>query len=42
MEIDETYIGLEPGSKKTRGVKNKMKVLSLVYRNTGRARFPDL
>jgi transposase-like protein len=38
VEIDETYIGLEPGTKMTRGVKNKMKILSLVDRNTGRAR----
>lgn len=38
VEIDETYIGFEPGTKVTRGVKNKMKILSLVDRNTGRAR----
>jgi transposase-like protein len=38
VEIDETYIGLEPGTKVTRGVKNKMKILSLVDRNTGHAR----
>lgn len=38
VEIDETYIGKEPGEKKKRGAAHKMKVLSLVDRNSGKAR----
>lgn len=38
IEVDETYIGREPGLPVTRGGSHKMKVLSLVERNTGRAR----
>ena len=38
VEVDETYIGREPGSTKQRGSGHKMKVLSLVDRNTGQAR----
>jgi transposase-like protein len=39
VEVDETYIGREPGEPRgNRGPSNKMKVLSLVERNTGRAR----
>ena len=38
VEVDETYIGNEPDSTKKRGAAHKMKVLSLVDRNTGRAR----
>lgn len=38
VEIDETYLGNEPGKTKKRGAAHKMKVLSLVDRNTGRAR----
>lgn len=38
VEIDETYIGNEPGQKKKRGAAHKMKVLSLVDRNSGKAR----
>jgi transposase-like protein len=38
VEVDETYFGMEPGKKRSRGVGHKMKVLSLVDRNTGRAR----
>lgn len=38
VEVDETYIGNEPGKTKKRGGSHKMKVLSLVDRNTGRAR----
>jgi len=38
VEVDETFIGNEPGKRKGRGVQHKMKVLSLVDRNTGRAR----
>lgn len=38
VEVDETYIGIEPGDKVRMGSGHKMKVLSLVDRNTGRAR----
>ena len=39
VEVDETYIGREPGKEKAKGgVAHKMKVLSLVDRNSGRAR----
>jgi transposase-like protein len=39
VEVDETYIGREPGTvMKKGGVQHKMKVLSLVDRATGRAR----
>jgi len=39
VEVDETYIGREPGVEKAKGgVAHKMKVLSLVDRNSGRAR----
>lgn len=38
VEVDETFIGREPGTVKKRGYGHKMKVLSLVDRNTGRAR----
>lgn len=38
VEVDETFIGREPGTEKSRGVRHKMKVLSLVERETGRAR----
>ena len=38
VEVDETYIGREPGAVVTRGGDHKMKVLSLVDRSTGRAR----
>ena len=39
VEVDETYIGREPGAAKARGGSaHKMKVLSLIDRNTGRAR----
>lgn len=38
VEVDETYIGRDPSRKMTRGAQHKMKVLSLVDRNTGRAR----
>lgn len=38
VEVDETYIGREPGRKKApQGGHHKMKVLSLVDRTTGRA-----
>jgi len=39
VEVDDTYIGREPGKEKAKGgVAHKMKVLSLVDRNSGRAR----
>ena len=39
VEVDETYIGREPGMPIVRGgAVHKMKVVSLVERNTGRAR----
>ena len=39
VEVDETFIGSEPGVKKSQGgYTHKMKVLSLVDRNTGQAR----
>ncbi len=38
VEVDETYIGREPGVPKRQGYEHKMKVLSLVDRSTGRAR----
>ena len=38
VEADETYIGREPNTPVTRGGAHKMKVLSLIDRNTGRAR----
>lgn len=38
VEVDETFIGREPGVPKRRGYEHKMKVLSLVDRTTGRAR----
>jgi transposase-like protein len=44
-EVDETFIGREPGKEVKRGVGHKMKVLTLVDRSTGRAKsmvFDDL
>lgn len=38
VEADETYIGREPGVPVTKGGAHKMKVLSLIDRETGRAR----
>ncbi len=38
VEVDETFIGTEPGAQKRRGYAHKMKVLSLVDRQTGKAR----
>lgn len=38
VEVDETYIGRDPARKMKRGGSHKMKVLSLVDRNTGRAK----
>jgi transposase-like protein len=38
VEVDETYIGREPGEPITRGGNHKMKVLSLVDRSSGKAR----
>ena len=38
VEVDETFIGREPGKEVTRGVGHKMKVLTLVDRATGRAK----
>ncbi|MEQ9015942.1 MAG: IS1595 family transposase [Marinovum algicola] len=38
VEVDETFIGREPGKKAARGIGHKMKVLSLVDRSTGRAK----
>lgn len=38
VEVDETFIGTEPGRVKKQGVHHKMKVLSLVDRKTKQAR----
>jgi transposase-like protein len=38
VEVDETFIGREPGKPVRRGVGQKMKVLTLVDRTTGRAK----
>ena len=38
VEVDETYIGREPGRKKNKGWGHKMKVVSLVDRSTGQSR----
>jgi len=38
VEADETFIGREPGVPKRRGYAHKMKVLSLLDRETGKAR----
>ena len=38
VEVDETFIGREPGTEKKRGTSHKMKVLSLVDRSTGKAK----
>ena len=38
VEVDETFIGREPGQFKTAGYYHKMKVLCLVDRDTGRSR----
>lgn len=38
VEIDETFIGTEPGAVKTRNFRHKMKVLTLVDRDTKQAR----
>ena len=38
VEVDEKYIGREPGSIITRGGHHELKVLALVDRNTGRSR----
>jgi hypothetical protein len=38
VEVDETYIGREPGKPVKRAFHHKMKVLALVDRSTGRAR----
>jgi transposase-like protein len=38
VEVDETFIGSEPGRKKKRGAYHKMKVLTLVDRDSGRAK----
>lgn len=38
VEVDETFIGREPGKEVKRGVSHKMKVLTLVDRTTGRAK----
>jgi len=38
VEVDETFIGREPGRKPQRGIGWKMKLVSLVDRDTGRAR----
>lgn len=38
VEVDETFIGTEPGREKKQGVHHKMKVLSLVDRETKQAR----
>src|SRR5579863_1161916 len=37
VEVDETYIGREPGKDVKRGAQHKMKVVSLVERGSGRA-----
>ncbi|MBK8197339.1 MAG: IS1595 family transposase [Acidobacteria bacterium] len=38
VEVDETFFGTEPGKTKKKGAGHKMKVLSLVDRNTKQAR----
>jgi transposase-like protein len=38
VEVDETFIGVEPGKRIARGTAHKMKVVSLVDRATGRAK----
>ena len=38
VEVDDTFIGREPGKPVKRGVGHKMKVLTLVDRSTGRAK----
>lgn len=38
VEVDETFIGVEPGKKVQRAYHHKMKVFSLVDRNSGQAR----
>ena len=38
VEVDETFIGREPGKPVRRGVGHKMKMLTLVDRTTGRAK----
>ena len=38
VEVDETFIGREPGKPVKRGVGHKMKVLTLVDRTTGKAK----
>lgn len=38
VEVDETFIGREPGAKPGRAYHHKMKVVSLVDRETGRAK----
>ena len=38
MEVDETFIGREPGKPKKRAYHHKMKVLTLVDRTNGQAR----
>jgi transposase-like protein len=38
VEVDETFIGREPGTKPARAYHHKMKVVSLVDRETGRAK----
>jgi transposase-like protein len=38
VEVDETYIGVDPTQKTRRGYQHKNKVLSLVDRTTGKAR----
>ncbi len=38
VEVDETFIGREPGTEVKRGTSHKMKVLSLVDRTTGKAK----
>lgn len=38
VEVDETFIGWEPGAAVKPGISNKMKVLALVDRNSGKAR----
>jgi transposase-like protein len=38
VEVDETFIGVEPGVERVVNMHDKMKVLSLIERDTGRAR----
>lgn len=38
VEIDETFIGREPGAKPKQGMAHKMKVLTLIDRQSGQAR----